>query len=166
MDPFADQSQDAAVANPPLDHRHEVLSDDAVEVGDDVELQNIFGRFPANDPANLIQCLLGASPRAKTVGARQKILLIDRLQQFHRRPLHDLIFQGRDRDRSLAPVLLLDIDSSQRMRPVALGSQLLMQLLDSLPRLRLVLRVGQVVHSRTGVLPQSTKRLVQRLRRQ
>src|ERR1022692_4948834 len=119
MDPLADQSQDAAVANPSFDHRHELLPDDAVEVGNDVELQNIFGRFPANNPANLIQCLLGSPPWAKSVGTRQKVLLINGLEQIYRRALHDLIFQSRDRDRSLAPVFLLDIDSSQRMRPVA-----------------------------------------------
>jgi hypothetical protein len=75
-----------------------------------------------------------------------------RVSRCCRRALYDLIFQSRDRDRSLASAFLLDIDSSQRMRPVALGSKLLMQQFDPFPRL--VLRVGKIVHSRTGVLPQ------------
>ena len=67
------------------------------------------------------------SSRAKPVGAVEKVLLEDRIEQFHRRPLHDLVFKSGDRDRPLSPVFLVDIDPPQRLRTIRSARQLLVQ---------------------------------------
>ena len=54
--------------------------------------------------------------RSEAVGAREEVLLVDRVEHRHRRPLNDLVLQARNRDRSRGSVLLGDVGSSQRLR--------------------------------------------------
>jgi hypothetical protein len=55
------------------------------------------------------------SSGSEPVRAVEKILLINGIQYFDHRLLHDLILQGGNRDWSLLPVFLGDIDSAQRL---------------------------------------------------
>ena len=100
------------------------------------------------------------------MGAIQKILLVDCMESFHRRPLHDLILQRGNRDRSLSPVLFRNIDSPQRLRPVLPALQLSMELLDVFRRIPGILHIRDAVHSCTRVLPQALKCPFQRFHRQ
>src|SRR5437867_12080326 len=97
------------------------------EVGTDIQLKNILGRPAANHPAYLVQRVVCTSSRPEAGGAVEKVLLEDRVEQFHRGPLHDLVFKGGDRDRPLSPILLVDVDPAQRLCAVGLALQLFVQ---------------------------------------
>src|ERR1035438_3308952 len=87
-----------------------LLSHNRVKVGFDVYLQDPL-RGPRTDVGSeLVQCLVGASPGPKPVRAVEKVLLIDGVEYFDCRLLHDLVFQGGNRDRPLLPVLFRNID--------------------------------------------------------
>src|SRR6516225_1317098 len=64
-------------------------------------------------PSHFVQRLVLPSFGSKPIGAIEKILLVDGIEQFPHRFLHDLVLQGGNRDRSLFPVFLGDIDSAQ-----------------------------------------------------
>jgi len=129
-----------------------MLSHDGVEVRRDVQLQNILDRLAENDPVDLIQRLVWVASRPRPVGAGQKIRLEDLIEQSHRRLLHDLVFQGRDRDRSLLSVFLRNVDPAQRLGTVGFAFQLLPKCWDVLVRLFLVVLIRDLVHPGTGVL--------------
>ena len=58
-------------------------------------------------------------PRRKPYEARQKVRLVDRLQQHQDRPLRHLVFERRDAQRAFRPVRLRDVVPSHRRRAVA-----------------------------------------------
>jgi hypothetical protein len=62
---------------------------------------------------------LGAAPGPIALAAVEKVLLIDRPQQLGTGQLHELVFQGRDAQRSLCPVLFGDVDAPNQLGPVA-----------------------------------------------
>ena len=60
--------------------------------------------------------------RPEAVRAVQKVLLVDRFQHHHHRPLKHLVLEGRDPDRArLAPVALRNVHPPHRRRPVRPG---------------------------------------------
>jgi hypothetical protein len=86
----------------------------------------------------------------KPIGAIEKILLIDGIQQFHHRFLYDLILQGGNRDRSLFPVFLRDIDPAEGLALIFSIREPLMKLPDLLLGVLLVLFVRYAVYPGTG----------------
>jgi hypothetical protein len=60
----------------------------------------------------------------------EKILLIDGVQYFHRRFLHDLVLQSGNRDRSLLPILFRYVDPAERLGLVLSVFEPLIKLLD------------------------------------
>src|SRR6266404_8641607 len=102
--------------------------------------RNILGRPAANHPAHFVQRVVCTSSRSETVGTVEKVLLEDRVEQRHRRPLYDLVFKGGDGNWALAPVLLVDVDPAQRLRAVGLALQLLVQFDQILNQVLLVFR--------------------------
>ena len=88
----------------------------------------------------------------KPVGALEKILLVDGIQQVNHRLLHQLILKSRNRDRPLFPVLFGDIDPAQRLCPILAFFEPLMELTDILLDVRLVLFVRDPVDPCTGIL--------------
>src|SRR5262245_4413253 len=113
VNPFPNQAQEAAVANPSLDERHELVTHDRVEVALDVCFEHIRHRFAANRAANGVECVVWAEARPETVGAWKKVLLVNRREHRYGGLLDDLVLQGRNRDRSLFSVFLRDIDPPQ-----------------------------------------------------
>jgi hypothetical protein len=67
IDPFAYQPQDASVFDSPLNHLHEFLSHDGVEIPGDVGLQHPPNWPQADDPSDLIERVLLALSVAKPV---------------------------------------------------------------------------------------------------
>src|SRR5437899_74685 len=109
---------------------------------------------------------MGITSRPRPVRAGQKIRLEHLLQQPHRRLLHDLVLQGRNRDRSPSPVLFRYVDPTQRLRPVRLALETLPELLDAPPTMTLVILVRNLIYPGTGILTQVTKCLLQCLGRE
>src|SRR5256885_14881754 len=90
----------------------------------------LFRSFSADDPPHLVQRMVRPSSRSKPVRAFEEILLIDGVQHFARRLLHDLVLQGGYGDRSLLPVFLGDVDPAQRLGTVLAPFEPLIELLD------------------------------------
>src|ERR1700730_749391 len=84
IDPLPYQSEDACIAYPPLDHLHELLSHDGVEVGGDVQLEDTRGRLATYDSIDFVQCVLCTASGTEPVGAVQKVLFIDGREQLGR----------------------------------------------------------------------------------
>jgi len=80
------------------------------EVGGDVYLQDPARGSCADDSSHVLQRLVRPSSRSEPVRALEEILLIDGIKHLARRLLHDLVLQGWNRDRSLFPIFLGDID--------------------------------------------------------
>src|SRR6266550_1943756 len=89
-----------------------------------------FRRPSADRSSHFIQRLVLPSSGSEPVRAVKKILLINGVQYFDHGLLHDLILQGGNRDWSLLPVLLGDIDSAQRLRLILAILEPLMESLD------------------------------------
>jgi hypothetical protein len=96
----------------------------------------------------------------KPVGATEKLLLVDGVQQTHHHLLHELILQDRNRDRPLFPILFGDIYSAQWLSLVPAFFEPLMELSDVLLDVVFVLFVRDPVDSRTGILSQTPECLI------
>src|SRR5215469_4860423 len=164
VDPLPYQSEDACIAYPPLNHLHELFSHDGVEVGGDVQLKDTRDRLAPHDPVDLVQRVLCTTSRTEPVGAIQKILLIDGCEQLYRCLLHNLVFQGGNRDRPLLPILFWNVDPAQWLCSICFILQPSMQLLDFLLCLLLVVHIRDAVHPGAGVPSQHQECLLQRFR--
>src|ERR1700688_1209992 len=81
VDPLPYQSQNTRVAYPTLDHLHEMLPDNRIEIGNNIQFKNILGRRPTYHSANFVQRVLCTSSRTASMGAVEKVLLEDRVEQ-------------------------------------------------------------------------------------
>src|SRR5881296_3145009 len=86
--------------------------------------------------------------------------------EIDRRLLHDLVLEGWDRDRSLPPILLRNVDPAKRLRSIPLALEAVVELLNVRSNPRLVFLVRDTVHPFACILPQTLERCVQRLRRE
>jgi site-specific DNA recombinase len=110
LEPFADQADDAPVADPMLHEPYEPFLVHRVEERLDVGVQ-YPAHLPAVDPnTERIQRIVRAASRPEPVRDSEEVFLVDRVQQRDHRPLDDLVLQGRDRERALPAVRLGYID--------------------------------------------------------
>ena len=112
-------------------------------------------------PSHFVQRLVLPSFGSKPIGAIEKILLVDGVKQFHHRFLHDLVLQGGNRDRSLFPVFLGDIDSPQWLALIFSILEPLMELADVSLGVPFVLLVRYAVYPSTGFPSQTLECHVQ-----
>src|SRR4051812_40783509 len=89
VNPFPNQAEDAAVANPSLDERHELAPHNRVEVTLNVGLEHIRYRTATHRAADGVERVVRTAARPKTVGAREKILLVYRSEHRDRGVLDD-----------------------------------------------------------------------------
>src|SRR3989338_5775108 len=115
VNPFLNQAEDAAVANPSLDERHELTPHNRVEVALNVGFKHIRHRTATYRAADGVERVVRTAARPEAVGAREEILLVDRGEHRDRGLLDDFVLKGRNRDLSLFSVFLGDVDSSQRL---------------------------------------------------
>jgi hypothetical protein len=59
------------------------------------------------------------TPRPEPVGEADKVHLVYGVEHLDHGPLEDLVLQGRDAERALAPVGFRDVHPARRLRPVA-----------------------------------------------
>src|SRR6266571_8935341 len=95
VNPFPNQAEDAAVAYPSLDERHELAPHDGVEVALNVGFENIRHRSAANRADDGIERVVGTATGTEAVRAWEKVLLVDRIEHRDRGLLDDLVLQGR-----------------------------------------------------------------------
>src|ERR1700722_8806325 len=114
--PFGNQPDDSAVANPMLDETDQPIPADLVEKGLNVTIEHPVDP-PLPDPEReRIQCLMLVALRSEPVAETQELRLIDRRQDCHHCSLDDLVLYGRDAERSLS--MYFRRDGSARYAPV------------------------------------------------
>jgi hypothetical protein len=75
------------------DARHELMIRRAINFRM-IQLKNISVGPQANHPAYFVPRVVCTSSQSESVGAVEKVLLEDRIGQFHRGALHNLVFKG------------------------------------------------------------------------
>src|ERR1022692_200792 len=142
----------ASIADSLLDQFHELLSDDRIEVCSDINLKDPSRGPCADNSSHFVQRLVWPSSGSEPVRAFEKILLVNGIQYFKHRLLHDLILQGRNREWSLFPVFLKDIDPTQRLGLILAILEPLVESLDVSRSVPFIRFIRDAIHSRAGLL--------------
>jgi hypothetical protein len=106
----------------------------------------------ADHSSHFVQRLVWPSSGSEPVRAFEKILLVNGIQYFKRRLLHDLILQSRNREWSLFPVFLQDIDPTQRLGLILAILEPLVESLNVSRSVPFIRFIRDAVHSRAGLL--------------
>src|SRR5271155_962052 len=104
--PFGNQSDDSAVANPMLDETDQPIPADLVEKGLNVTIEHPVDPPPPDPECERIQRLMLVALRSETVAESQELRLIDRRQDCHHRSLDDFVLHGGDAKRPLSAICL------------------------------------------------------------
>src|SRR3954471_19581607 len=149
--PFLDEPDDALVADPVLQEADDPFLGNLREERPDVGVENEV-HPPAADPDNQrIQRIMLAAPWPEPVREPEEILLVDRVQHRRRGSLDDLVFQRRDRKRTLAAVFLRNVAPTGWLRPVRSAFDPCVQLLNPAIEVLFIGLPCHAVHARSGV---------------
>jgi hypothetical protein len=160
---LANESQERPVGDPELEQLHHLLAIDAVEEAADVCFQDPLDLLAEQHPVENPEGFMRAPPRPEPKRARQEVLLVDGLQHFAQRALYDLVLDGRDTDRAglPRPRPLGDMHAPDRLMPVLLRAQPLVQVADVLVQMLGVFLFGHPVHARRCILADARERALQ-----
>ncbi len=109
LQPFLDEAQNPAVGHAMLHELEHPGVRNRIEKGPDVSIHNVVHPLLRERIRERIQRLMLAVPRPKPIRKAQKVLLVNRIEDGHHRLLDNLILQGRDPQRALAPVAFRDV---------------------------------------------------------
>ena len=125
--PHADQLQHGAVGNPSLQTLDQCIMWNRVEVR--LQIRVVDLSKPGVDiVTDRVDRLMSVSSWTKPKRAVQEVGLKDRLEYQHGRRLNDPVFDRGNSQRSHPAVRFRDIDAFDRLRSVAVGAKLFMQL--------------------------------------
>lgn len=130
LQPFGDEPEHTAVADPMLQEPHHPIMADAVEERPDVGVEDPVHRPLGDLEGERVQRIVLGTPRTEPVGKAEKIRLVDRVQHLHQRPLDDLVLERRDAERPLPAVGLRNVLPPRRLRPVAAAHHAAVQVVD------------------------------------
>jgi hypothetical protein len=97
---------DAPVPHPVLDELHPPRVVDRLKEPTDVDIEHPVAVALLDSHRDRIERIMRAAARSASVGESPKVLLVDGVEHLHRRPLDDLVFQGRDANGPLAAIRL------------------------------------------------------------
>lgn len=120
--PLTDEPHDAPVPNPVLYESDDPLLVHRPEEVPEIGVQHLIHVLPREPLVKSCQCVMSTAPRPCAVGEASKLGLVDGVQDCRGRPLHDLVFQCHNANRTLLPVLLRDVRSPHRLRAVGSAS--------------------------------------------
>jgi hypothetical protein len=101
-----------------LDEFYQPCVVDRLKEATNVRIEHPVDRARFDSHRHRVQCIMRAAARSKSVGKTPKVPLVDGVQDLHRRPLDDLIFQRRDADGPLTAIRLRDVDPRHGARMV------------------------------------------------
>src|ERR1700738_4271981 len=110
LEPFADQADDAPVADPMLHEPDEPFLVHRVEERLDVGVQYEAHLLAVDPDAERIQRIVRAASRPEPVRDSEELFLVDRIQQRAPRPWDDLAPQARARERALPAIRFWYVD--------------------------------------------------------
>src|SRR6185437_2717424 len=163
LEPFADQADDALVADPMLDEADQPVLADRIEERTNVGVDDEVHPAALNPAHERAHRIMRAAPGPEPVREPEEVLLVDRVQNRRCCPLDDLVLQGRNRQRSLPPVRLRDINPPGRLRSIRSPVNTSMQVLELALEVCLVVLPCQPVHARGGILLEIVEHLFEQV---
>jgi hypothetical protein len=106
LQPFADQADHAAVADPMLDKTDQPLVVDRIEEPGNVGVQYPVHSRVADPDRERVQCIMRTASGPEPIREPEEIFLVDRVQHLNNRTLDDLVLQRRDAERALPTIRL------------------------------------------------------------
>src|SRR6202035_1089337 len=104
LEPFADQADDARVADPVFYEADQPILTDFVEERLNVGVQYEVHFLAGDSDAERVQRIMRATSWPEPVREPEEVFLVDRVQHRSRRPLDDLVLQCGDREWTLPTV--------------------------------------------------------------
>jgi hypothetical protein len=151
LEPFPDQADDAPVADPMLHELDQPFLAHRVEERSDIGVQYPVHLLAADPDHERIHRIMRAASRPEPVREPEEVLLVDRVQHRSRRPLDDLVFESRNRERTLPPIRLGYVDPPRRQWPICSPVDPRMQALEIVLKVCFVGRPCQPVHARSRI---------------
>ena len=152
LEPFLDQTDHARVTDPMLHELDEPLVAHRVEERADVGVQDVVHLLALNPNHERIHRIMRAASGSESIREPEEVFLVDRVEHRGCRPLDDLVFKGRNRERALTPVRLGNIYAPGRQCPIRSAVDACVQVLEPALEVSLVLVPRQPVHAGGGVL--------------
>jgi site-specific DNA recombinase len=162
-EPFADQADDAPVADPMLHEPYEPFLVHRVEERLDVGVQYEAHLLAVDPDAERIQRIVRAASWSESVRDAEEVFLVDRVQQRDHRPLDDLVLKGCDRERALPAVRLGYVHAPGRQCPIRSPPDPVVQVLELALKVCLVVLPCQPIHARRGILLEFVERLFEQV---
>ena len=161
VEPFLDQSHDAPVRHPVLDELHQPFVRKRIEKAANVQIQHPVHLLRQQSGVERIQRVMLASPRSESVRKVEEIRFVDSVQHFDGCALDDFVFQHRNSERSLPPVVLVDIRPTHRFRSVRSSLQPMGKILEIVLEGLAVVPPRLSIHTGRGFLLQAEVGLAQ-----
>jgi site-specific DNA recombinase len=108
LQPFADQTDHARIADPVRDEADQPVVADRLEEARDVGVQDPVHLRALDPDREGVQRVVRAAPRPEAVREPEEVRLEDGVQHLDHRTLDDLVLQRRDAERALSAVRLGD----------------------------------------------------------
>ena len=110
LQPFLDQADDARIADSMLQKTNRPFLTDFVKEAADVGIENPVHLRVVDSDTERVERIVRAPPWPEPIREPEEVFLVDRVQHRRRRSLDDLVLQSGDRERTLSPVRLWDVD--------------------------------------------------------
>src|SRR5260221_14081637 len=118
LQPFANQTDHAAVTDPVLDKADQPLVADRIEEPGNVGVQYPVHPRVADPDGKRVQCIMRTASGPEPVRDPEEIFLVDRVQPLDHRTLDDLVLQRCYAERAAAAIRLWYVMPARRLRPV------------------------------------------------
>src|SRR6202050_949936 len=150
LEPLLDQADDALVADPVFQEANQPTLADRPE-----EVLDVGVKYPVHFPyfdrrRQRVQRIMRSSPRSHAVRETAEVAFIDSVERHDGCALHDLVFQGGDRERPLLPIGLRYVRPARRLRSIRSPVDPSMQIVDPRVEVRLVVVPLHAIHARGG----------------
>ena len=158
--PFLDEPEDARVADPVLKEADNPLLGNLREERPDISVEYEVHLLAADPDDERIQRIVLTAFWSEPIREPEEVFLVDRAQHRSHGSLDDFVFEGRNRERTLAAVFLRNVAPAGRQRPVRSAFDLRMQVLDPAIKVPFVGLPCHAIHTRRSVTLQRVKRLL------
>ena len=121
FEPHPDEPEDSRVGDPARQHPQQPLVVNRVEEAANIGIEHPGHALAHDRRMERRQSLMRVSPRPEAVGEPEKVDFVDRAQHLGNRALDDLVLQGRDAEWTPTAIGFRDVDTPNRLWPVAPG---------------------------------------------
>jgi site-specific DNA recombinase len=157
LEPFLDQTQDAAVGDAVLNELDHPRFVEVIEEALDVGIKHVV-HLPFHERIRQrIQRLMLAASRTKSIRETEEVLLIYLIEDGDHRVLDDLVLQCGDPERTFPSVAFLDVDPSRWQRPICSAMQPAVQIGEPTLQPGFILLPCHPIHAGCSLAFQRTK---------